>query len=202
MLAPYVAKQKEIGVKYDGGRLGASAALFSIDKPRALRQCGRTFVAEGEQRHQGLELTVFGEPVKGLRVLGGVTCSMPSSANTGGAATDGNEVIGVPQAAGHHRRRMGRAGRARASRSTRRVIATGDSYAERHQHRCACRAGPALDIGARYVMDVGNGRLLTLRARIDNLVNNLLGVGRRLPRLRLPGAGHTAHLQPDGTLDF
>jgi iron complex outermembrane receptor protein len=27
------------------------------------------------------------------------------------------------------------------------------------------------DLGARYLMDIGNGRLLTLRARVDNLFN-------------------------------
>ena len=27
------------------------------------------------------------------------------------------------------------------------------------------------DLGARYLMEIGNGWLLTLRARVDNLVN-------------------------------
>ena len=27
------------------------------------------------------------------------------------------------------------------------------------------------DLGARYLMEIGNGRLLTLRARVDNLFN-------------------------------
>ena len=34
-LSPYVSKQKEIGVKYDGDGLGAGITLFSTDKPRA-----------------------------------------------------------------------------------------------------------------------------------------------------------------------
>ncbi|HWT72869.1 MAG TPA: TonB-dependent receptor, partial [Oxalicibacterium sp.] len=33
VFSPFVAKQKEIGLKYDGGRFGGSVALFSTNKP-------------------------------------------------------------------------------------------------------------------------------------------------------------------------
>ncbi len=34
IFAPYQAKQKEVGVKYDGGTVGASAAFFTTDQRR------------------------------------------------------------------------------------------------------------------------------------------------------------------------
>lgn len=73
-LPAYIAKQKEVGVKYDGGKLGASAALFSTNKPFGIvNTATATYVAGGEQRNRGLELAAFGEPVRGIRVLGGMT---------------------------------------------------------------------------------------------------------------------------------
>ena len=35
-LKPYVAKQKEVGLKYDLGNTIVAATLFSTDKPRAM----------------------------------------------------------------------------------------------------------------------------------------------------------------------
>ncbi|EGP48407.1 ferrichrome receptor FcuA 2, partial [Achromobacter insuavis AXX-A] len=96
-LAPYVSKQKEIGVKYDGGGLGAGLALFSTDKPRAAYDSSNRFTASGKDRHQGVELTVFGEPVKSVRVLGGLTFLDAKQRSTGNSAIDGNRVIGVPR---------------------------------------------------------------------------------------------------------
>ena len=46
-LSPYVSKQKEIGVKYDGDGLGAGLALFSTDKPRAAYDANNNFTASG-----------------------------------------------------------------------------------------------------------------------------------------------------------
>ncbi len=73
MLSPFVSKQKEIGVKYDGGRLGAGLALFSTTKPRSILNSDSYFSSSGEDRHEGAELTVYGVAMPGLRVLGGVT---------------------------------------------------------------------------------------------------------------------------------
>ena len=96
-LSPYVSKQKEIGVKYDGDGLGAGLALFSTDKPRAAYDANNNFTASGKDRHQGVELTVFGEASKRVRVLGGLTWLDAKQRATGNAAIDGNRVIGVPR---------------------------------------------------------------------------------------------------------
>ncbi|MEH3085675.1 MAG: TonB-dependent receptor [Xylophilus ampelinus] len=167
-LAPYVAKQKEIGVKYDGGRIGASAALFSTDRPRAFRNAAGIFAAAGEDRHQGLETTVYGEPVRGLRLLGGVTLLDAKQKSTGSAATDGKKVIGVPDAQaslGAEWDVPGVRGLALNARAT----ATGGSYADA-ANTLKAPGWTRFDLGARYVTEV-QGRLLTLRARIDNLAD-------------------------------
>jgi iron complex outermembrane receptor protein len=60
-----------------------------------------------------------------------------------------------------------------------------------------------VDIGARYLMDVGNGRLLTLRARIDNLLNKSYWASAG----GYPGSNYLVQGAPrtlvvSGTIDF
>jgi len=96
IFAPFNSKQKEVGVKFENGSLGATAAFFSTTQPLAFVQ-NQVYGTYGEQRNQGLELTVFGEPVRGLRVLGGLTLLDAEQVRTAGGLTDGKEVIGVPR---------------------------------------------------------------------------------------------------------
>ncbi|WP_295851349.1 TonB-dependent receptor [uncultured Xylophilus sp.] len=166
-LAPYVAKQKEVGVKYDGGRLGASAALFSTERPRSIT-VDQVFGPRGQDRHQGLETTVFGEPLRGLRLLGGLTLLDAQQRSTGSAATDGKRVIGVAEAQGSLNAEWDVAG-VRGLALNGRVTATGSSYADA-ANALKVPGWTRLDVGARYTTEV-QGRLLTLRARIDNLAD-------------------------------
>lgn len=172
MLSPYVSKQKEIGAKYDGGRLGAGVALFSTAKPRSLlTPVGggqATFSSEGEDRHQGLELTVYGEAMPGLRLLGGLTLLDAEQRETGVASTEGKRVIGVPRqqaTLGTEWDVPGLRGLALDGR----VVYTGSSYADA-ANTLKVDGWTRLDIGARYLLDV-SGKLVTLRARIDNVTN-------------------------------
>ncbi|MGI4777936.1 MAG: TonB-dependent receptor [Janthinobacterium lividum] len=168
ILAPYVAKQKEVGLKYDGGGLGASAAFFSIDKPRAILDGAGFYLPEGKDRHQGVELNVFGEPMAGLRLLGGVTLLDAKQKSTGDATTDGNRVIGVPNAQGSIGAEWDVPG-VRGLSLNARVTATGGSYANA-ANTLKVGGWTRLDIGARYLMEVA-GKLVTLRARIDNVAD-------------------------------
>jgi iron complex outermembrane receptor protein len=54
------------------------------------------FSLSGEQRNQGLELAMFGEVIRGLRLLGGVTLIDAELTKTSTAATRGNRPVGVP----------------------------------------------------------------------------------------------------------
>jgi iron complex outermembrane receptor protein len=199
-LAPYVSKQKEIGLKYESGGLGATAAAFSIEKPRALRNGAGLFVAEGQDRHQGLEFTVFGEPVKGFRVLGGVTFLDAEQRDTGNPATNGNKVIGVPDQQGTVGLEWDVPGVPGLTLDGR-VIATGASYAD-DLNILRVPGWGRVDIGARYVTEVA-GKLLTLRARVNNVAdrNYWASVGG------YPGAGYLVLGNPrtftlTATVDF
>lgn len=168
MLAPYVSKQKEIGIKYDGGRVGGSVALFSTDKPRSVVDAAGIFGANGKDRHQGLELAVQGEAVAGLRVLGGATWLEAKQQRTGSALTEGQRVIGVPKLQANLGLEWDVPG-VRGLALDGRLVHTGSSYANA-TNTLRVAGWNRLDLGARYLTEVG-GKLLTLRARIDNVTN-------------------------------
>jgi iron complex outermembrane receptor protein len=54
------------------------------------------FGTNGTQRNRGVELSVYGEPVKGVRLLAGATLLNAKQLDTNGGATDGYRPIGVP----------------------------------------------------------------------------------------------------------
>ena len=93
---PYNAKQTEVGAKYDSGRIGGGIALFQTAQPNGGIYKGR-FAIDGEQRNRGIELSVYGEARRGVRVLGGLTLLDTEQRNTGLAATEGRRAIGVPE---------------------------------------------------------------------------------------------------------
>jgi iron complex outermembrane receptor protein len=96
VFAPYKAKQEEVGVKFDYHNVMATLAAFRITKPSG-QLYGAVYTVDSEQRNQGLELTVAGEPVKGVRVLGGATLLDAELTKTNSAATVGNRPVGVPR---------------------------------------------------------------------------------------------------------
>ena len=168
VFAPYVSKQKEIGAKYDGGNIGASVALFSTSKPSAYLQNG-TYGSYGEQRNRGVELSVFGEPTKGLRLLGGITLLDAEQRRSAIASNNGNEVIGVPK----HQINLGAEWDVPGINGfsvNARVLQTGKQYADAANTQ-VLPSWTRLDLGARYLVDIGNGRLLTIRGRVDNVLN-------------------------------
>lgn len=162
--APTVSRQKEIGAKYDAGTVGFTAAVFSTAQPQAAI-VNRVFGLNGEQRNRGLELTLFGQPVKGLRVLGGLTLLDAEQRRTQDGRTDGNDVIGVPRTQlnlGADWDVPGVPGLA----LTGRVNHTSHQYADAANLQ-RVPSWTRTDLGARYIARVGE-RTVTLRARIDN----------------------------------
>lgn len=182
-LAPYVSKQTELGLKFDLGRLGGDVALFSTHKPRSLINAANVFTSEGEDRHQGLELNVFGQALPSLRLLGGATWLDAKQKSTGPAGTDGKRVIGVPK----FQANLGAEwdlpfvdGLALDAR----VVHTGSSRADAG-NTLEVPGWTRLDAGARYLADV-RGSLVTVRLRVDNLTDRAYwsSVGG------FPGAGY------------
>lgn len=185
-LSPYVAKQKEVGVKYDGGKVGGGLAFFSTDKPRPFFDTAtRWYSAAGEDRHQGLELNVFGEPVRGVRLLGGATWLDAKQRSTGVASTEGKRVIGVARfqaTAGVEWDVPGVQGLALDAR----LVHNGASYANA-ANTLRVAGWNRVDMGVRYMTDI-QGKLVTLRARVDNVTdrNHWASVGG------YPGSGYLA----------
>src|SRR5262249_15772438 len=140
----------------------------SIAKPRGLVNGDNLFVAEGEDRHQGLELEVFGKVASSLRVLGGLTWLDAEQKSTGSTLTDGKRVIGVPRVQGSFGSEWEGAG-VEGFAIDGRVVYTGASYAD-GANTLKVPSWTRLDIGARYVVDLGT-RAVTLRARVDNVTD-------------------------------
>lgn len=200
IFAPYQSKQKEVGVKYDGGNIGASVAMFSIDQPLSAVVNGQ-YGPYGKQRNQGLELSVFGEPVKGIRVLGGLTLLDAQQRQTTGGATDGKDAIGVARTQFNLGAEWEVPGVRGLALNTR-LLYTSKQYADAANTQ-QLPDWTRVDAGVRYLMDIGGGKVLTLRGRIDNLFNKAYWASAG----GYPGAGYLVQGAPrtfvlNGTIDF
>ena len=210
-LAPYVAKQKEIGAKFDAGRIGAGIALFSTKKPSALYSIvsapvggapgEASFTPNGEQRNRGIELSVYGEPVRGVRLLGGLTLLDAEQTKTQDGLTDGKDAIGVPKRQLNLGTEVDIPGVQNLAVNAR-VVYTSKQYADAANTQ-ALPSWTRFDLGARYLVDIGNNRTLTLRARVENLFdrNYWASAGG------YPGAGYLVVGAPrtflvNATIDF
>jgi len=96
VFAPYKTKQKEVGVKVSTGGVIATLAAFEITKPSGSLN-GTLFSVNGEQRNRGVELTMAGEPLTGVRLIGGLTWLNAQLTKAPNPATVGNRPVGVPQ---------------------------------------------------------------------------------------------------------
>lgn len=95
VLAPYIAKQVEAGVKVDFGRIATTFSAFQISKPSGEMSAGR-LAQTAEQQVRGLEFNVYGELMPDVRVLGGVSLLDGTLTKSAVAANVGNTPIGVP----------------------------------------------------------------------------------------------------------
>lgn len=90
------AKQNEVGVKTDFGRVGGTLALFEIKKPVGIQDSVTNIYAlDGEQRNRGVELNLFGEPMLGLRLNGSATWLDADLSKTKDGVNQGHRPIGV-----------------------------------------------------------------------------------------------------------
>lgn len=167
VFAPYKSKQKEIGVKYDGGKLGMSAALFSTNKPQGAI-VGTRATLDGEQRNQGVELSIFGTPMTGVRLLGGLTWLDTDQRKTDVAANQGKKAIGAPETQVSLGGEWDVPGAPGLSLNARTVY-TSTQYADLANTK-QLPSWTRVDIGARYLTQVA-GRDVTLRARVDNVTD-------------------------------
>ncbi|WP_422396166.1 TonB-dependent receptor domain-containing protein [Pseudomonas trivialis] len=171
--APARSKQTEAGVKLDMGTYGATLGVYRIEQPSdgysiQTDATTATYVREGQQINQGVELNVFGEPVSGLRLLGGVTVMKTELKDTLNGANDGNRAIGVPSFqlnAGVDWDVPGLQGATLSGR----MLRTGGQYADA-ANNLSLPAWNRFDLGARYTFKVDQ-RDVTLGANVENVAN-------------------------------
>lgn len=170
IFAPYRTKQYEAGVKYDAGKYGANAAVFQITEPTAYTNAvTKIYSVSGEERHRGVELGIYGEPVKGLRLLAGASMTDAKLTETGDSTTQGNVAVGVP-------RWLGNIGaeydipHVSGLTVTANWIYTSKQYLNQ-TNTLSIPAWNRFDIGARYTTQVFRHDV-TIRGTIQNLANH------------------------------
>lgn len=199
VFAPYKSRQKEIGIKYDSGKLGMSAALFTTGQPSAY-VVGNVFGVFGEQRNRGLELSVFGSPMRGVRVLGGLTLLDTEQVTTAGGVNQGKDVIGVPKT------QLNLGGEwdvpnVAGLNLNARLLYTGTQYADGANTQ-ELPSWTRLDLGVAYAMRLAEHDI-TWRARVDNVANKSYWASAG----GYPGAGYLVVGAPrtftvSGTVNF
>jgi iron complex outermembrane recepter protein len=170
---PYKSTQYEAGVKVDWGRLTTTASVFQITQPSILTNtAANTQYLGGEQRNQGLELNIFGEPVKGVRLLGGAMFLNAVLAKTQGGTTDGWIA---PFSPGFNLNLAGEWDLSFVPGLTLngRVVYTGSQYIDTTWPRRSLPDWTRFDLGARYVFENpgAKGKLLVARFNVENVLD-------------------------------
>jgi iron complex outermembrane receptor protein len=176
VFSPYVSKQHEAGVKVDWGTVTTTLAAFQIAQPNTVSiddPAGGlpTLSLDGEQRNRGLELNAYGEPMRGFRLMGGVTLLDARLTKTQGGLNDGNRADGAPVI----RTVVGAEWDTpflQGLTLTGRVTYTGDQVATSNTDDLKIPSWTVVHLGARYVFDSPwNNKPITVRFNVDNVFN-------------------------------
>ena len=168
----FVSRQAEVGAKFDFGTVGVGVAAFEIEQPSGFLDT-RTLVfsVDGRQRNKGVELTAFGEPVPGIRVLGGVSLLDGVQVRAQDPRNVGRVAVGVPDVQlnlyGEYDLPPGFIP---GLTLTGRVIYTSSQYYDLANSQ-KIPDWTTLDLGLRYATSLQD-RPLTLRANVVNLTGN------------------------------
>ena len=175
VLEPFIGEQIEAGLKYDLGRFGGSVSLFRTTQQSAFIADNR-FGANGEQRNQGIEIAVFGEPRDGLRLLGGWTFLDAELTKTATAALSGKTPIGAPEIQGNLNVEWD-VPQLTGLTLEGRAVYTGEQEVDA-LNTVQLDSWTRFDAGVRYAFEAG-GRPLTARARVENIAddNHWVAVG-------------------------
>lgn len=167
-LSPSITKQYEAGVKYNAGTFGVTAAAFQITQPSAFTNAANRFVEDGEQRNRGLELSTFGQPLNGVRLLGGITLIDAEQTKTLNGVNNGKTAVGVPKVnivLNGENDIFAIPGLT----LTGRVTTFSDAQADNGNTQ-SIPGWTRLDAGARYATRV-SGKAVTIRANVMNLTD-------------------------------
>lgn len=166
---PFISRQAEVGAKYDFGAVAVTASAFRIKQPAyETNATSRTFGPNGKRVNDGAELSVFGEPLAGFRVLGGLMYIDSELRDTVGGTFDGNRAPATPKLNAN----LGAELDIRAVPGltlTGRGIYTSSQYLDQANSK-EIDAWHRFDVGARYAFKVDATRV-TLRASVENVMN-------------------------------
>ena len=166
-----VSRQTEVGAKYDFGTVGVGFAAFEIEQPFGFLNAANVFSVDGRQRNSGVELTVFGEPVPGIRLLGGVSLLDGVQVRAQDPRNLGRTAVGVPDAQVNLYAEYDLPPWLAPGLSlTGRVIYTAAQYYDLANAQ-KIPDWATLDLGLRYATTV-HDRPLTLRANVLNVTGN------------------------------
>ncbi len=170
VLPPLVSKQYEVGAKYDiNPNLLLSTALFRIEKANQFSNQATpipTFVQDGLQVHNGVELVLTGKVTDNLTIMGGGTLMDISVEKANNPALEGKKPTNAAS-------RMGKIYAEYALPWVPRLSLTGGIYytGERYGDVANTDKIPSYtlyDIGARYSTRVLD-KVLTVRLNVINL---------------------------------
>ncbi len=171
---PFLGEQAEVGIKYDGGVFGGSLSAFTSTLQSAAFDTGtRLYSADGEQENRGVELSVFGEPAPGLRLIGGISwidaeITRSASVTTPGLSFTGLTPTGVPEYQANLNVEWD-VPAAPGLTLEGRIVHTGEQEVDA-ANTVQLDSWTRFDAGVRYAADIA-GRPVTLRARIENLAD-------------------------------
>ncbi|WP_202987605.1 TonB-dependent receptor [Cellvibrio polysaccharolyticus] len=166
---PSASEQYEIGGKYDWGKLTTSISFFQIDRPSSfLNPATQHFSVDGNQRNRGIELTANGEPVDGIRLLGGAAWTDAELTKSDNRSNEGNTAPAVPDF------QLNLSGEwdvpaLPGLTLTARVLHTASQYVDAANTQ-KIPEWQRFDLGARYAF-ITNGTPVTIRGAIENVLN-------------------------------
>lgn len=176
IFAPFRSLQYEVGSKLAVKGLTATLAFYRTTQPNsfakptptATQPAATTFVIEGEQRNQGIEFSLNGEPTDWLRFIGGFAVNDAIQQKTLNGTNDGKKAIGVPG----FQANLGTEivpPFLKAATLTARIVRTDHQYLDVTNLQ-RVPGWTRFDIGARYVL-VANRHPVTLRLMAENVAN-------------------------------
>ena len=197
VFAPYKTKQKEVGIKFDLGAFAHTLSVYEIKRPGSYTDpVTNVFSFGGEQRNRGVEWGLFGVPMRGVRLMGGIAYSDARVTKAAVAANEGKQATGLPKwqaklgAQWDVPAWQGLTLSANATTASRQYLNADNSL--------SVPGRTVFDVGARHATKV-SGRPLTLRAAITNLTNKAYWAKPHYTSLAL-GAPRTLYVS--ATMDF
>lgn len=139
-----------------------------LTQPNTFTNSQNIFGADGEQCNRGVELSIFGQPLDAMRLLGGFTYIDAEQTRTREGINDGKDAVGIPR----YNLVLNSEYDVEAIQGltlTGRITAFSDAQADVGNTQSIAGWG-TMDLGGRYVTDV-SGKALTFHVNLQNLAD-------------------------------